>query len=133
VKFNFKWTSGVALACSLAIATSALAQERAERHIQRHAAIGQTVKLSGHVNYYPCGTAIPTTIRVVQAPIHGTLAIRAEIVKSTDPVLGRGGKCRGDSGPGRVVYYTRTSPGSDKFKYDSSSANGVVHVEVTVD
>jgi len=70
---------------------------------------------------------------IAQAPSHGTLAIRDEIVKSVDPELGHGDKCRGSSGLGRVVYYTRTSPGSDKFKYDSSSANGVVHVDVTVD
>jgi len=132
------WLGCVVLACSLAVTASTLAQERAERQIQRHAAMGQTVKLGGHVNYDRrrgygrCDIVIPTTITVVQAPSHGTLAIRDEIVKSAEPELGRGDKCRGSSGLGRVVYYTRRSPGSDTFKYDSSSANGVVHVDVTV-
>jgi hypothetical protein len=38
---------------------------------------------------------------------------------------GRGNKCRGSSGMGRVVYYTRTSAGPDEFKHDSLSGNGV--------
>jgi len=139
VNFRPDWLGCVVLVCSLAVTASTLAQERAERQIQRHAAMGQTVKLGGHVNYDRrrpygrCDIVIPTTIMVVQAPSHGTLAIRDEMVKSADPELGRGDKCRGSSGVGRVVYYTRTSPGSDAFKYDSSSANGVVHVDVTVD
>ena len=137
--FRPDWLGCIVLTCLLAVTASTLAQERAERQIQRHAAMGQTVKLGGHVNYDRrrpygrCDIVIPTTIMVVQAPSHGTLAIRDEMVKSADPELGRGDKCRGSSGVGRVVYYTRTSPGSDAFKYDSSSANGVVHVHVTVD
>jgi len=140
VNFRPDWLGSVVLACSLAVTASTSAQERAERQIQRHAEIGQTVRLGGHVNYHRahmdyggCDIVIPTTITVVQAPSHGTLAIRDEMVKSEQPVLGHGDKCRGASGLGKAVYYTRTSPGADKFKYDSSSDNGVVHVDVTVD
>ena len=131
---HFRLLAGVvALACSPIATSSTLAQSEAERRIERHADVGQTVRLRGHVNYHLCGTVIPTTIIVIQAPSHGTLAIRDEILKSGSPELGHGDKCQGYSGNGRVVYYTRTSLGPDKFRYNSSSDNGVVHVDVTVD
>jgi hypothetical protein len=123
----------VALSLSVVAAASAQSQHEAERHIRRHAEVGETVRLRGHVNYHLCDTVIPTTIVVVNAPSHGTLAVHDEIVKSTNPELGRGDKCQGNSGMGRVVYYTRTTPGTDVFRYDSTSDNGVVHIDVTVD
>ena len=123
---------GVALACCIGAATATSAQVEAERQVQRHAAVGETVRLRGHVNYSRCDAVIPTTITVTQAPRHGTLTIRDEAVTSGDPELGRGTKCKGSSGEGRVVYYTRTRPGTDNFGYDSSSRNGVVHVSVTI-
>jgi hypothetical protein len=124
----------IALACSLVVAVAAFAQQReAERRIHRHAEVGETVRLGGHVNYHLCSFVIPTTITVVQSPSHGMLSTRDEVVKSAEPELGRGDKCRGSSGEGKAVYYTRTSRGVDKFEYDSLSDNGVVHVDVTVD
>jgi hypothetical protein len=140
VRLQHALVGSIGLACSLAIAVSAsaqhassFAQREAERRIQRHVGVGETVRLDGHVNYHGCGVVIPTTITVIQAPIHGAITTHDEIVKSTQPELGRGDKCQGYSGEGKVVYYTRTSPGVDKFRYDSSSDNGVVHVHVTVD
>jgi hypothetical protein len=132
VRFN-RAQIGIALACSFAAASPAVAQHEAEWRVQRHAEVGETVRLGGHVNYHLCGEVIPTTITIVQAPRYGTVSIRDEIVKSGHPELGRGDKCRGSSGQGKVVYYSRTSPGADKFRYDSSSDNGIVHVDVTVD
>ena len=123
----------VALACAFGVTGAAFAQEQASRRIHTHAAVGQTVRLSGHVNYRPCGTVIPTTIIVVRAPTHGTLTVRDEMVTSAAPELGHDDKCRGHSGQGKAVYYARTSSGADVFKYESSSANGVVHFAVTVD
>jgi hypothetical protein len=103
-----------------------------EHHLERRAQIGETVRLRGHVNYRPCGYVIATAIVVNAAPSHGTLAVRDEIVQSADPDLGTGDKCQGYSGQGKVVYYTRTSPGEDRFAYTSSSLNGEVHIDVTV-
>jgi len=120
----------IALACVISIAAVAWS---AERQLHRVAAVGETIRLRGHVNFNPCGTTIATTITVVRTPIHGTLATHNETVKAGDPELGTGDRCRGDSGQGKVVYYTRTSPGADQFEYTSSSANGVVKVDVTVD
>jgi hypothetical protein len=113
--------SGVLAAlASLGIATTAMSvQTEAESRIERHAEVGQTVRLGGHVNYRRCGVVIPTTISVITVPGHGTLATRDEVVTSAHPNLGDFARCRNFSGLGRVVYYTRTSPGSDKFKYDS--------------
>jgi hypothetical protein len=140
-RFQRFLASGIALACCLGVAASILAQQAAAQReaverVRRHADIGQTVRLGGHVNYRlgsGCLSVIPTTISVVQAPSHGTLTVRDEVVTSGHPELGMGGKCQGGSGMGRVVYYLRTSSGRDTFRYDSSSDNGVVHFDVTVD
>jgi hypothetical protein len=130
----------LALACCLGVAVSILAQHAAAqreavRQIRRHADIGQTVRLGGHVNYSlgSCLSVLPTTITVVRAPSYGTVSVHDEVVASGHPELGIGGKCQGSSGMGKVVYYLRTSSGRDTFQYDSSSDNGVVHVDVTVD
>lgn len=134
MRFHRALIGSIALACSLAVAVVAFAQQReAERRIHRHAEVGETVRLGGHVNYHLCSFVIPTTITVIQSPRHGMLSTRDEVVKSGEPELGRGDKCPGSSGEGKVLYYTRTSPGVDKFVYDSSSDNGVVHVDVTLD
>ena len=103
-----------------------------EHHLERHAAIGETVRVRGHVNYHGCGSAIATAIVVNVEPVHGTLSVRDEIVPTIDPDLGKGDRCKGSSGEGKVVYYTRTSPGDDRFAYRSSSLNGEVRVAVTV-
>jgi hypothetical protein len=122
--------AGVALACSLGAAAVAFAHDT-ERRVERHAAVGETVRVRGHVNFgRGCGT-IPTNITVVQPPRHGTLAVRDETVQGGDPVFGAG--CRDLWGNGKAVYYTRTSLGTDTFDYDSSSEHGVVHIFVTVD
>jgi uncharacterized caspase-like protein len=122
---------------SEASAPSVTANRRAagpEHHLHSYAAVDQTIRLRGHVNYqHHCDSVIETNITVVQAPTHGKLTTKDETVKSTDPELGRDDKCRGSSGRGKVVYYTRTSLGPDEFYYTSSSANGVVHIYVTVD
>jgi hypothetical protein len=117
---------------ALAVSTFVLTQD-ARRRRERHAAIGQTVRLRGHVNYHPCGSVIPTTISIDQPPQHGTLAVRDEMITSGDPEFGGGDRCQGHSGQGKAVYYTRTSPGSDQLRYTSSSANGEVHVTAVVD
>jgi hypothetical protein len=127
------WQGAAAFALMLAAAAPAAAQHVAERRIQTNASMGQTVRLRGHVNYaHNCTEVIPTTISVVQGPQHGTLDVRDEVVRSTDPDLGHGSKCAGASGEGKTVYYTRTSPGVDAFAYDSVSENGVVHLHVVV-
>ena len=121
----------LAWACVLTVPASALAQAEAERKIERHANIGQTVRLGGHVNYGPhCSGVTQTTIIVIRQPNHGTLAVKDEMVTSENPELGA--RCAGQSGLGRVVYYIRTSSGLDKFRYDSSFPSGVVHMDVTV-
>ena len=118
--------------CGRLLAIFAWSQQ-AERRIQRHAAPGETVRLDGHVNYRTCGYVIPTAIIVNVAPTYGTLSVRDEMVTSINPELGRSvDRCKGYSGQGKVVYYTRTSPGVDVFQYTSSSANGDVHVDATV-
>jgi predicted ribosomally synthesized peptide with SipW-like signal peptide len=124
--------AAAALMCLLGVAGSNAAWS-AEKQIHRHAAVGDTIRIRGHVNYRHCGDVIATTITVVQTPAHGALDIRDEMVKSTDPELGRDDKCRGYSGEGKAVYYTRTSAGSDKFQYTSSSANDVVRIDGAVD
>jgi hypothetical protein len=55
--------------------------------------------------------------------------MRDEIVKQNSPDFG---SCKGHSGMGQVVYYTRTSPGVDHFKYTSSSSAGAVDHDVTI-
>jgi hypothetical protein len=127
--------TGFLVAAAVALLSSALGAEHqiAERQLERHAAVGETVRLRGHVNYHPCGSVIPTTINVVQPPSRGTLSVRDEIVTTTDPELGTGDRCKGYSGQGKAVYYTRTTLGTDKFQYMSSSANGEVRVSVTID
>jgi hypothetical protein len=122
------------LAVWLASTATVSAQQRvAEHHLHRLAPNGTTIRIRGHVNFHECGTFTPTTIVVQVAPQHGTLEIRDEQVKATDPDLGTGEKCREFVGMGKVVYYTRTSPGHDSFNYDSQSANGVVHYYLDVD
>jgi hypothetical protein len=60
--------------CFLAAAVAALADGPVvDRQVARHAAVGETIKLGGHVNYHPCGSVIPTTIVVFVPPSHGTL------------------------------------------------------------
>jgi hypothetical protein len=119
----------IGVVATLVWLTPALSQEH---HLERRAQIGETVRLRGHVNYHPCGYVIATAIVVNVAPGHGTLSVRDEIVQSTDPDLGKADKCQGYSGQGKVVYYTRTSSGEDRFAYTSSSLNGEVHIDVTV-
>ena len=122
----------VVLTCTLA-ATVSVSAPAAEHQLRRHAAVGETVRIRGHVNYHGCGRAIPTTITVVRAPVHGALEVRDDTVRSVDPDLGTGEKCRDFTGPGKVVYYTRTSSGPDRLEYTSSSENGVVKIDVTID
>jgi hypothetical protein len=125
--------AAAALAACLWLSSSAFAQREAVRTVESHASVGQTIRLRGHVNYsHECTEVIPTAISVVQAPRHGDLSIRDEVVRSKDPELGHGSKCAGASGTGKVVYYTRVSPGADVFSYDSQSLNGVVHVHATI-
>jgi hypothetical protein len=113
---------------------AAAGENEAERRISTHAAIGQTIRIRGHVNYsHDCADVIPTAISVVQAPRHGALETRDELVRSTDPELGHGSKCGGVTGMGKAVYYTRNSSGIDVFHYNSVSANGVVHILATVE
>jgi hypothetical protein len=117
----------------LALTTGATGQHEAEHRISTHAAVGQTIRIRGHVNYgYNCGDVVPTAISIVHAPRFGALETHDEVVRSTDPELGHGSKCAGASGMGKVVYYTRKSPGIDVLDYDSVSTNGVVHIHVTV-
>jgi hypothetical protein len=122
----------LALLGMLCVAGSGRAANEAEHHFQRHATVGETIRIRGHVNYHTCGLVINTTITVVRPPTHGTLATKDEIVNSVDPELGYR-RCKGFSGEGKVVYYTRTSSGPDSFYYTSSSANGVVRMYLTVD
>jgi hypothetical protein len=131
IKIRCAFVGVFSLVSVLGPALSALARD-AEHHYQLHVTIGNTVRIRGHVNYsHHCAEVIATTISVGQTPIHGSLSTRDEAVLSTDPELGTGDKCKGHSGQGKVVYYTRTSPGVDKFDYSSVSANGMVRVSVT--
>jgi hypothetical protein len=122
------------LVASLLWVTAALGQEReAERSVSAHAAVGQTIRLSGHVNYsHNCTEVIPTTVSVVHEPQYGSLDVRDEAVRSGHPELGHGSKCAQASGLGKAVYYSRKAPGTDAIAYDSVSTNGVVHVHATV-
>jgi hypothetical protein len=126
--------AGSFLIVSLVLTAPALAQEReGERTVSTRAAVGQTVRLSGHVNYTRhCAEVIPTTISVVRSPQYGSLDIRDEAVRADVPQLGHGSKCAGSSGLGKGVYYSRKAPGTEAIAYDSVSTNGVVHVHANV-
>src|SRR5271166_4412336 len=129
--FRSTLTCAFALACSVSIIVPSFGQQEAERQVQRDAAVGQTVRLRGFVNFSnDCSGVTPTEIIVIQAPLYGTLTIKNEIVRPTDAVFGRG--CIGSSGMGKAVYYTRTHEGIDSFSYDAAWLNGVIHVYVTV-
>jgi len=127
-------TFAASLIAGLLLTAPASAQEReAERTVSAHAAVGQTIRISGHVNYtHQCTEVIPTTVSVVRPPQYGALDIRDETVRSTVPELGHGSKCAGASGQGKGVYYTRKAPGTDALAYNSVSSNGVVHVHATI-
>lgn len=103
----------------------------ASRELHAHAAVGKTVRVWGSVNFGDhCSSVLETTITVTQAPMHGSTSIRDEVVKQNSPDFN--GRCKGKSGMGKVVYYTRISPGVDHFKYTSSSSIGAVNHDVTV-
>jgi hypothetical protein len=105
-------------------------EREAEREIQAHASVGETIRLWGHLNFSGnCQTVAPTNVRVVRAPQHGTLSLGDEEVTLTNPELGANRECKGATGMGKVVYYTRTSEGVDVFAYDSVSLNGVIRVQ----
>jgi len=105
-------------------------QREAEREIQAHASVGETIRLWGHLNFSgDCQTVAPTNVRVVRAPQHGTLSLADEEVTLTNPELGANRACKGATGMGKVVYYTRTGEGVDVFAYDSVSLNGVIRVQ----
>ena len=115
--FRNTLTCAFAIACSMSATIPAWGQQEAERQVQVDAAIGQTMRLRGHVNYsHGCSDVIPTDITVIQAPLYGTLTIKNEVVHAKDAELGRG--CVGSSGMGKVVYYTRAHEGTDSFSYD---------------
>lgn len=119
-----------ALACSMGILASPRAAGLRKVHV--HAPVGQIVRVWGSVNFgKTCGEALETTIDVTLPPAHGSVSIRAEMVKQNSPDFS--GRCKGERGMGKVVYYTRTSPGLDHFKYVSSSRVGAVDHLVTVD
>jgi hypothetical protein len=93
--------------------------------------MGRTVRIWGSVNFSNhCSSVIETTITVTQSPTLGSVSIRDENVKQNSPDFG---SCKGHTGMGKVVYYTRTSPGVDHFKYTSSSTAGAVDHDVTID
>jgi hypothetical protein len=116
MRFRIGLLAAIAAAVSFNPTASTFAQRMAEKRIQSHAGIGQTVRVRGHVNHeHNCSEVIPTTISVVQAPRHETLDVRDEDVRATDPELGHGSKCAGVHGGGKVVYYTRTGSGADSF------------------
>ena len=111
--FRNTLTCAFAIACSMSATIPAWGQQEAERQVQVDAAIGQTMRLRGHVNYsHGCSDVIPTDITVIQAPLYGTLTIKNEVVHAKDAELGRG--CVGSSGMGKVVYYTRAHEGTDR-------------------
>jgi len=126
MKFRRRFIDCIVLLCSLGIATSIWA-----RDLHAQAAVGRTVRVWGSVNLSKdCGSTVETTITVTRSPAHGSVSIRDEIVKQNSP---DSGSCGGHSGMGKVVYYTRMSPGVDHFKYTSSSTAGAVDHDVTVD
>jgi hypothetical protein len=102
------------------------------RDIHVRVAIGKTVRVWGSVNFSDhCESVLETTIAMTQSPAHGSTSVRDEIVKQSSPDYG--GECKNQSGKGKVVYYTRTSHGIDHFRYTSSSSNGAVDHNVTVE
>jgi hypothetical protein len=126
IKFRRRFIGGIVLLCSLGMATSIWA-----RDLHAHAAVGRTVRVWGSVNFSEhCSSVVETMITVTQSPAYGSVSIRDEIVKQNSP---DSGSCGRQSGMGKVVYYTRTSPGIDHFKYTSSSSAGAVDHDVTID
>ena len=124
---------GIALTCSL-IMTPLVREGHAGpggSDLHRHAALGQTVKVFGHIMFGRSCTALDVSINVTQAPTHGTISTRKEDVKLSD--VGFGSKCVGNNFTGTVVYYTRTSPGVDHFEYTDWSSVGAMNHVVTVD
>jgi hypothetical protein len=124
---SFLLMSRISLAWWLGMTGSTLA-----RDIHVRAAVGKTVRVWGSVNFSNhCSSVLETTITVTQSPAHGSTSVRDEIVKQGSPDFG--GECKNQSGQGKVVYYTRTGPGVDHFKYTSSSSIGAVDHNVTVE
>jgi hypothetical protein len=124
---GFFLISGILVACWAGMTGSTLA-----RDLHVHAAVGKTVRVWGSVNFSNhCSSVVETTITVTLSPLRGSTSVRDEIVKQTSPDFR--GECKNFSGQGKVVYYTRTSPGVDRFKYTSSSSIGAVDHNVTVD
>lgn len=126
MNFRRRVVGGIVLLCSIGTVGSIWA-----RDLHAHAAVGGTVRVWGSVNFSDhCSLVIETTITVTQSPAYGSVSIRDETVKQNSPDFG---SCKGHSGMGKVVYYRRTSPGVDHFKYTSSSSAGAVDHDVTID
>ena len=124
---SFFLMSSISVACGVGMTGSILA-----RDLHVHAAVGKTVRVWGSVNFSNhCSSVVETTITVTQSPAHGSTSVRDEVVKQGSPDFR--GECKNFSGQGKVVYYTRTRPGVDHFKYTSSSSIGAVDHNVTVD
>jgi hypothetical protein len=97
------------------------------------AAVGSTVRVSGHVRLAKnCGPGVPPEMTISAAPTHGSLTTKEEVVTLT--AADYGNCAPGHSGPGLVVYYTANSPGQDRFSYQmSGSGQPVTNWTVTVD
>lgn len=136
---SFFLTSGVWLGFSLGLTGATFAQQNdfrfygsTTRDVHVRAAVGTTVRVWGSVNFSNhCSPTLATTMTVTQPPAHGSTSVRDRIVKQGSPDFA--GECKNHSGQGKLIYYTRTSPGVDHFKFTSSSLVGGVDHNATVD
>jgi hypothetical protein len=109
-----KWIGALAFAVALLLASSA-----SPRDLHVSAAVGETVKVLSEIHHARDCTLLETVITIDEKPIHGTVSVRDAMVKLTHPDWSL--ECLNHPGQGKAVYYTRTSPGIDHFKYSSSA------------
>jgi hypothetical protein len=109
-----------------------MGSEARDLHIT--AAVDQQVRVFGHVRFgRNCSPGAIPEMTIVEPPKLGTLSTMVETVTLTAPDFGT--FSRGNSGPGKVVYYTARTAGHDSFHYRVSSpglpaADWVVTVDV---
>src|SRR5208282_3715549 len=109
-----KWIGALAFAAPLLLASSA-----SPRDLRVSAAVGQTVKVFAEIHHARHCALLETVITIDKKPTHGTVSVQDAMVRLTDPDFSS--ECLNQAGQGKAVYYTRTSPGIDHFKYSSSA------------
>jgi hypothetical protein len=103
------------------LALMSLPSQAEARDLRIAAAVGQLVRVFGHVRFADdCEPGPIPEMAIVAPPLLGELSSKVEPVTLTSPDFGR---CpTGLTAPGKVVYYTARNSGHDTFHYRMSSA-----------